>query len=146
MKRVSDAADIGEAARAALLRVEEAVQSRLGYRCAYNARTGELFVYLRDMSFGIHAWPVRQSYGVGRAPAPDDVVGFLQRGRLGRWRGQLMQRMAAQSAKSRRESELQRWMDDVRPSAVDHASYLLQKQGMGRRWRKSAVVSGAKES
>lgn len=145
MLRVADAPDVPDDVRRAMVETERAIESRLGYRCAYNKRTGELFVYLRDMAYGVYSWPVRRKYGVGVAPKTEDVIGVLQTGKMSRHRKRLAMQYAAQSAKSRNAAELERWMSDRRSSAMDHASYLLQKREMGGKWRKSAVVSGAKE-
>lgn len=145
MLPVKDAPDIPADVRDQLVRIEDAVASRLGYRCAYNKRTGELFVYLKDMELGVTSWPVRRKYGVGTAPKLDDVVATLQSGRMTRRKKSLLAKYAAQAAKSRRARELESWLDDRRSTAIDHAEHVLEKIQMGPRWRKSAVVSGSKE-
>lgn len=146
MCRPESAPDLGDVDRDRLRAFCDVVHRRTGASGVYNRITGEAFFFLGRMENGVTAVPIRVRYGIARFPNVENVVEYILLGRVPRWKKDLWAKQAEKKKKDDDAKAVQDRMESIRPTAEDHVSYLSQRSGMGKRWRKSAVVSGVKES
>ena len=149
--RVSEVPGLDDAGRARLEKIRQTVKARTDADCLYNARTGWLYFYIREVRQGLSI-PERlcefrirpRVWNWCIEDRIDELCAYIRRGRIGAAMKDKLMDWAEKSALSNAESDRAREKAETHHAAYPTLRRVLNRYKMGSKFRPTVLVDGFK--